>query len=257
MRRALGLSAAVHGVLAAVLLTLPARARPVDVPIEVMVDVVAEPPARPPEPAAVDASGAVPPRPVAIVRRARRVVSQPASSAPEPPPAAPQAAASAEAVQAEPAPEAPAPDAVAAAPVGDASSVGKGIAGTGTANGSSVVGAPGQGIQGTSGDGRVGGVHHRAAIDRYRAEVLRSRIAGVFQYPAEARDLELTGRVLLAVSIRGDGRLLDVRVAGRCPHTILCADGLRTVRAAAPFPALPPELGPSIVVEVPLTYTFE
>ena len=97
----------------------------------------------------------------------------------------------------------------------------------------------------------------RATADRYRDELLRTRIHSVFHYPSEARELELAGRVLVTVAIHRNGQLLDVKLAGRCPHAILCADGLRTLRAAAPFPPIPPELGDSLVIEVPLTYAFE
>jgi protein TonB len=107
------------------------------------------------------------------------------------------------------------------------------------------------------GNGEPGdATHHRATVDRYRTQLLGTRVRAVFRYPSEARDLELAGRVLLNVSIGRDGRLLEVRLAGRCPHAILCADGLRTIRAAAPFPPIPAELGPSITVEVPLIYAF-
>jgi len=133
------------------------------------------------------------------------------------------------------------------------------VAPAGLRGGGSSAGPPGPTVPsgGRSGAGPGGAVQHRATVDRYRTEGLGSRIREVFRYPSDARDLELAGRVLLSVAIARDGRLLEVRLAGRCPHAILCADGVRTIRAAAPFPPLPPALGDSIVVEVPLTYAFD
>jgi protein TonB len=86
---------------------------------------------------------------------------------------------------------------------------------------------------------------------------MRTRIRDHFSYPAEARDLELTGRVVVQVTVDRNGRLLAARLAGSCPHQLLCEDGLRTVRAAAPFPALPVDLGDLLRFEIPLKYDFQ
>ena len=97
----------------------------------------------------------------------------------------------------------------------------------------------------------------RDLADRYRDDLLRTRIRDHFRYPAEARDLELTGRVVVQVTVDRNGRLLAARIAGSCPHRLLCDDGLRTVRASAPFPALPADLGDSLRIEIPLKYDFQ
>ena len=97
----------------------------------------------------------------------------------------------------------------------------------------------------------------RNLADRYRDDLLRTRIRDHFRYPAEARDLELTGRVVVQVTVDRSGRLLAARIAGSCPHRLLCDDGLRTVRASAPFPALPADLGDSLRIEIPLKYDFQ
>jgi TonB family protein len=59
------------------------------------------------------------------------------------------------------------------------------------------------------------------------------------------------------VTVDRHGRLVAARVSGSCPHQVLCEDGLRTVRAAAPFPALPADLGESVRFEIPLKYDFQ
>ena len=125
---------------------------------------------------------------------------------------------------------------------------------------------PGAGISGGGPTGVVGGrgpvgvaseSQRRNLADRYRDDLLRTRIRDHFRYPAEARDLELTGRVVVQVTVDRNGRLLAARIAGSCPHRLLCDDGLRTVRASAPFPALPADLGDSLRIEIPLKYDFQ
>ena len=125
---------------------------------------------------------------------------------------------------------------------------------------------PGAGISGGGPTGVVGGrgpvgianeSQRRNLADRYRDDLLRTRIRDHFRYPAEARDLELTGRVVVQVTVDRNGRLLAARIAGSCPHQLLCDDGLRTVRASAPFPALPADLGDSLRIEIPLKYDFQ
>ena len=86
--------------------------------------------------------------------------------------------------------------------------------------------------------------------------MFRTRIQQNFRYPDAARELELTGQVVVQVTVDRHGRLLAARLAGRCPHALLCEDGLRTLRASAPFPPLPPGLGESVRIEVPLKYDF-
>ena len=90
-------------------------------------------------------------------------------------------------------------------------------------------------------------------IGRYR-ETLRSRIRDGFRYPPEALELELQGQVLVQVTVDRAGRLRGARLSGACPHPVLCDDALRTIRASAPFPALPADLGDSLKIEIPVNY---
>ena len=61
-----------------------------------------------------------------------------------------------------------------------------------------------------------------ALADRYLDELLRTRISDHFRYPEEASELELTGRVVVQVTIDRNGRLLAARLAGAA-RTSCCA----------------------------------
>jgi len=233
-------SIGVHAALIVAAVAAPARSLFEDAPVTVEIvepalppPVVApaEPP--PPKPAVT--------RPV-VVKRVRPVDAPIPPPAEAPPPAAPEA---------EPAPP------VASAPTTETTQdphavlvatapAGAGITGggLGVPGGRAPVGVASEGLR-------------RSLADRYRDDLLRTRIRDHFRYPAEARDLELTGRVIVQVTVDRSGRLLAARIAGSCPHRLLCDDGLRTVRASAPFPALPADLGESLRIEIPLKYDFQ
>jgi periplasmic protein TonB len=91
----------------------------------------------------------------------------------------------------------------------------------------------------------------------YLREVFRSRIAAHFQYPEEAERLGMEGLVVVRASVLPTGALWSARIIGPCPQRILCAAAERTVRAAAPFPPPPTELGGAISIDVPLNYRLE
>jgi protein TonB len=94
-------------------------------------------------------------------------------------------------------------------------------------------------------------------LERYLQEIFRSRIAARFHYPEEAERLELTGLVVVRVSVLPNGALANTRIVGKCPHRILCDAAERTVRDAAPFPPPPAALGGAISVAVPFQYRLE
>jgi protein TonB len=235
-----GVSIAVHGALLAAALALPAYHPADDVPAT-EVEVIAAPP--PPPSAAVESPKPAVVRPV-VLRRARPV------EAPEPVPAAPPPP------EEQPAPE-PTP-AVASAPTPEVSSDPRAVlvaaapAGAGVTGGGPGVPGGGRPTPGVATEGQ-----RRNLAERYRDELMRTRIRDHFRYPAEARDLELTGSVIVQVTVDRNGRLLAARLTGACPHRLLCEDGLRTVRASAPFPALPADLGDSLRIEIPLKYDFQ
>jgi periplasmic protein TonB len=235
-----GVSIAVHGALVAAALALPAY-RPADDAQVTELDVIAEPivpplaPVEPPpQPAVV--------RPV-VTRRARSFEAPVPMPAAVPPPE--------EQPVAEPAPP------VASAPTAEVSQDPRAVLVATAPVGAGVSGG-GAGVSGGRGPAGVASESQRRNLaERYRDELIRTRIRDHFRYPAEARELELTGRVIVQVTVDRNGRLLAARLAGSCPHPLLCEDGLRTVRASAPFPALPADLGDSLRIEIPLKYDFQ
>jgi periplasmic protein TonB len=243
LHAAVAISIAVHGALVAGALALPARASVDEVPV--VVDIVAPPVIDEPPPASPPPAPE-PPRMVKLARQTQ-VRAVPAAVAPIPPPRAP--------VADETPPEAPA----AAVPearndTGDVP-VPAGPAGRGAGT------APG--VPGGTGTGAVAGppvaagpteAQRKSLVDGYLADIFRTRIKQNFRYPDGAGELELTGRVIVRVTVDRHGRLLAARLAGRCPHALLCEDGLRTLRASAPFPPPPSDLGDAVVVDVPLNY---
>jgi protein TonB len=233
LRLAVGTSVAVHGLLVLAALLLPAYVPAGEAPVTV--DILTEVPVPPPAPEAVP-----PPPPVkpAVIRRAAPMPLAPARPVPAavtPTPA--EEPTSADAPEVEEAPQRTAgegpPVLVATIP-------------TGTPGGSAA-GVPGGGAPPLTEAQRT------SMIGRYR-DALWSRIHDVSRYPTEALELEPQGRVLVQVTVDRAGRLRGARLAGACPHPMLCEDALRTVRAAAPFPALPAALGDSLKIEIPIDY---
>jgi protein TonB len=242
LRAAVFASVGVHGALVVAATLMPLDAAKVEAAEVVMLDVVdvAPPPEEP----------SAPPPPPAAAPKARAPRAIVAEAPVEPTPAPPTAPV----VEAAPEPEPTAPvveAAAAAAPTGG-------------------TGAPGGAVGGVSG-GVAGGVpggtgvvprpvdeaQRRMWLGRYR-ELMRGRIGATFQYPAAARELELAGEVVVEITVDRQGALKRARLRAPCPHTLLCDDALRTVRAAAPFPPLPPDLaGEAVAIDVPLRYDFE
>jgi protein TonB len=131
------------------------------------------------------------------------------------------------------------------------------------------VGPPGKGSP-SGGEGAGSGVEppgapppvitperRQVVLASYLQEIFRSRIAAHFQYPEEAERLGMEGLVVVRASVLQTGALWSARTLGDCPHRILCAAAERTVRAAAPFPPPPAELGGAISIDVPLNYRLE
>jgi protein TonB len=210
-----------------------------------MVDVVAEalPEVPPPAP---DVSA--PPRTVRTPSPKRTVmVEREVAATPDPAPTeapapeeAPAPAPTAE-QSSEPGPAVP----TASAPLAGAKPgpIGTALSGAGTGTGPAQLAAP------------ISGAQRRAMMDRYLKELFRTRIRT--RYPEEARELELSGNVVVQVTVDRGGRLVGARLNGSCPHALLCQDALQTVRAAAPFPPLPRDLGDSLQIDVPIKYQFQ
>ena len=233
-------SIGVHAALIVAAVAAPARSMLDDasVTIEIVEPVLPPPvvaPAEPPPPKPPVA------RPV-VVKRARPVDAPIPPPAEAPPPAAPEA---------EPAPP------VASAPTTETTQDPRAVLVATAPAGAGITGG-GPGVAGGRAPVGVASESQRRNLaDRYRDDLLRTRIRAHSRYPAEARELELTGLVVVQVTVDRNGRLLAARIAGSCPHRLLCDDGLRTVRASAPFPALPADLGDSLRIEIPLKYDLQ
>lgn len=262
-------SLAAHAGLIALVLLLPRQAQTTEAPIEVSVlmDAVPEPPAPPPPRPEPRATPTDAPAPAAVVAARPAPPKAPQDSPPPPaeppvPPATPPTATAPVAPEpAEATPDDSAGDVKADPTATDRNAERPLLVATAAGGASHRGGGPYRAVDGT-GTGAGEGVplsdaRRRTLTDRYRDGLLRTQIAAHFRYPEEARELELVGQVIIAVTVQRDGRIISARVAGRCPHTVLCEDGMRTVRAAAPFPPIPTELGETLQVEVPFNYSFE
>lgn len=72
---------------------------------------------------------------------------------------------------------------------------------------------------------------------------LRAMIEKHKNYPVRARQLGLTGRVVIAFTILGDGRVTDVHVSKPCHHGLLNESAIELIANLENFEALPPQLG--------------
>lgn len=64
-------------------------------------------------------------------------------------------------------------------------------------------------------------------------------------YPTEAKENLMEGKVQLFFSIAKNGELLDVKILNSSGYLLLDQEGLRTIRAAAPFPPFPDQISVS------------
>jgi protein TonB len=246
IRAALVASLVVHSaiVAAAALLPAPAPAAIVESITLDVVDIVAPPEQDSPEPAP-----SAPPPPAAPKARSAARTLAPAMPAPvEPTPAA---------VPSVPPEEVPsdseAPVVAAGALVAASGAAVAGAASTAVGISGAVPG--GRGTPG--GFGAAGDAQRKVLFGRYR-DLIRGRIGAGLRYPDEARELELAGEVVVEITVDRRGELRRARLSGPCPHTILCDDALRAVRAAAPFAPLPADLiGETQQFEVPLNYALQ
>lgn len=202
--------------------------------------------------------------------RAPKLLRPAAAPAPAPAPASPpRAAPPKRLVPPQPAAEPLPTPAAEPAPATEISETGSpdagaaGVAGDGAKAGASAGGAEGAGSTGEPAGAAVepppaiSPERRQVVLASYLQEVFRSRIAAHFQYPEEAERLGMEGLVVVRASVLPTGALGSARIIGDCPQRILCAAAERTVRAAAPFPPPPAELGGAISIDVPLNYRLE
>jgi len=71
------------------------------------------------------------------------------------------------------------------------------------------------------------------------AGIIKAKIMGHWNYPSEARNNLLEGKLLLLFSLNREGRLLDLRILESSGYGVLDKEAMTAVRTAAPFPAFP------------------
>jgi len=81
------------------------------------------------------------------------------------------------------------------------------------------------------------------ALEASYRDRIRQAVDAHKHYPRMARRLGVEGRVVLAFTLRADGRLAGVRVAESSGSELLDEAALQAVRDAAPFPPFPEGVG--------------
>ena len=71
------------------------------------------------------------------------------------------------------------------------------------------------------------------------AKVIKERLMRHWEYPREARENLIEGRVLVLFSLNRQGQLKDIKILGRSSYEILDKETLKTIRNASPFPSFP------------------
>lgn len=82
---------------------------------------------------------------------------------------------------------------------------------------------------------------------------IRDRINAALVYPAIARKMGWSGRVMVSFVLQTDGGVRDVRVREGCGHEVLDRSAVEAVRRCAPYPPPPAEAE----LLLPITYRLE
>ena len=91
-------------------------------------------------------------------------------------------------------------------------------------------------------------------MEAWRAKVER---IGNINYPDEARQRELSGSLLLDVSIRPDGSVIEIVVRRTSGHKVLDDAAVRIVELAAPFAPFPSDIAREVdILHVTRTWRF-
>ncbi|MEX0386795.1 energy transducer TonB [Spiribacter onubensis] len=72
--------------------------------------------------------------------------------------------------------------------------------------------------------------------------ILRAEAVGNRVYPRALIEADVTGRVIMAVTLNASGEIVATRMLGKGTRPALEQAARRLVEAAAPFPAVPPEV---------------
>jgi protein TonB len=76
-------------------------------------------------------------------------------------------------------------------------------------------------------------------VEDWRGKIER---IGNMNYPQQARDQKIYGKLTLTVSIRSDGSVENIEINRSSGQRILDAAAMRIVKLAAPYPVFPPDL---------------
>lgn len=91
-------------------------------------------------------------------------------------------------------------------------------------------GGPGPGGQGAAGEG--GGIP-------YSYEYVRRLITDNLRFPVIARRMGLSGRIVVAFTLKGDGKVADIAITSSSGHVILDEEVVATLHRIAPLPRPP------------------
>lgn len=89
-----------------------------------------------------------------------------------------------------------------------------------------------------------------------RAWVLRVERIGNLNYPGEARRRNLSGRLIMNVSVRRNGTVAQMMIIESSGHRVLDAAATRTVRLAEPFAPLPKTAENIDLLDITRTWQF-
>jgi protein TonB len=91
-------------------------------------------------------------------------------------------------------------------------------------------------------------------IEDWRSKIER---VGNMNYPQQARDQKIYGKLTLTVSIRADGSVENVEISRPSGQRILDAAAMRIVKLAAPYAVFPPDIRKETdVLSITRTWTF-
>lgn len=89
------------------------------------------------------------------------------------------------------------------------------------------------------------------------AAALRTRIEEIKSYSTEARTHEWEGRVVVAASVKADGRLVDIRVVESSGNGYLDEDAKQMVHYASPMTLSQPLGSAQVTVKVPIVFGLQ
>lgn len=93
-----------------------------------------------------------------------------------------------------------------------------------------------------------------AYLDSWQKKV---ELVGNMNYPEKAKQMKLSGKLLLVVSVKADGSLNDVELVRSSGHKLLDDAAIRIVKLAAPFAPLPDAIRKDTdVLKIPRVWNF-